>query len=242
MEDVIKKLNTIHKIQLELALEVKRVCNKYNIKYFLIAGTLLGAIRHKGFIPWDDDMDIGMLREDYEKFLKAWEKETSSKYFLQTWQTETQYALPFAKLRLNGTQYIEQNIAHLNLHSGIFIDIFPFDNTPDNELLKVIHNIKTSLLKRMLLVKLDYKFYGRSNKVKQCIYTCLALLVRLQDRNKLREKLLREIIKYNNKDSEYIVNVGGSYSYKKETIKKEWIQRRILDTFLWGLYDTTACR
>lgn len=74
-------LRKVQLAQLDMAKEVKRICNKYNINYFMDSGTLLGAVRHKGFIPWDDDLDFGMLREDYEKFLKVAPTELNSKYF-----------------------------------------------------------------------------------------------------------------------------------------------------------------
>jgi len=123
-------MEEIHKIQFEMALEVKRICQNHNIEYFLIAGTLLGAVRHKGFIPWDDDLDIGMLRIDYNKFISLAPIEMDKKYVLQTWDTDPGFALPSAKLRKSGTKYIERNSQKANIHNGIFIDIFPFDNAP----------------------------------------------------------------------------------------------------------------
>ena len=91
------QLESVHKVQLEIANEVKRICDKYNIKYFMIAGTLLGAVRHKGFIPWDDDLDIGMLRNDYNRFIKLAAKDLKEIYYLETWYTSSGYGLPYAK-------------------------------------------------------------------------------------------------------------------------------------------------
>ena len=83
-----EQLDKIHFLELKIAKEIKRICDKNNIKYFLTAGTLLGAVRHGGFIPWDDDMDIGMLRMDYEKFINACQKDLGKEFFLQTWDTD----------------------------------------------------------------------------------------------------------------------------------------------------------
>jgi len=94
------RLKTLQKILLATLLELDRVCRKNNIKYFLAGGTLLGAIRHHGFIPWDDDVDVMMLREDYEKFLRVAENDLSDRLFLQ----RANYN-PYTRLRVNGTEF-----------------------------------------------------------------------------------------------------------------------------------------
>ena len=122
-----ESLRKVQLVQLEILKEFKRVCEALNLKYMLDAGTLLGAVRHGGFIPWDDDLDVGMLRADYEKFLAEAPALLDKKYFLQTWRTDPGYGNPFAKLRMNDTIFIEKNTKTLSMHKGIFIDIFPFD-------------------------------------------------------------------------------------------------------------------
>lgn len=119
-----KKLWTIG---LDLLIEFDRVCKKHGLKYFLIGGSLLGAIRHNGFIPWDDDIDVGMLRCDYEKFLTlAYEFENP--YFLQTPYTDEGYYFSFAKLRNSNTAAISNAFRYENFNQGVFLDIFPLDN------------------------------------------------------------------------------------------------------------------
>lgn len=120
-------MNKFQEVLLEIALEVDRICKKHDIKYFLDSGTALGAVRHQGFIPWDDDLDIGMLREDYEKFLQVAQDELGDKYFLQTVDTDKYYNNFFAKIRKNDTEAIEPAIRKSKMHKGIWIDIFPFD-------------------------------------------------------------------------------------------------------------------
>lgn len=98
--------------QLEIAKEIKRVCEENEIGYFLCYGTFLGAVRHKGFIPWDDDLDLGMLRADYEKFCRIAPSALKPEFCLQTWYTDPNYGLPFGKVMLRNTIYLESKKNH----------------------------------------------------------------------------------------------------------------------------------
>ncbi len=117
----------------DIFLEVKRVCEELGIQYFIMGGTALGAVRHGGFIPWDDDFDIGMTRENYDKFIRLAQKELKAGYFLQTYQTEEHSPFYFAKVRKDNTEFIERYCRKLSIHQGIYIDIFPYDAVPDDE-------------------------------------------------------------------------------------------------------------
>ena len=124
--DVLEKLQETH---IEILSEIVRICKKHNLCYFLIYGTLIGAIRHEGFIPWDDDLDIGMPRSDYDKFMKIAKTELGEKYYLQNSDSESEYWLTFSKVRKNNTLFEEPTLAKVeeHVHKGIFVDIFPFD-------------------------------------------------------------------------------------------------------------------
>ena len=112
--------------------EFQKVCDKHHLKWFLIGGSLLGAIRHNGFIPWDDDIDIAMFREDYNKLLKVASLEFKHPFFFQTPYTDKLYR-GHAQLRYDGTTAILPEEINRNHHQGIFIDIFPFDEYPDTK-------------------------------------------------------------------------------------------------------------
>lgn len=131
-----KKRKAIWKTQLDMLELLLDVCDKHNIKIFAVAGTLLGAIRHKGFIPWDDDIDMGMLREDFNKLLEVGPSEFKEPYFFQTATTDDDYYSPLIRLRDSRTTAIINHESHNDfLHkcnNGIYIDIFPFDGLTDN--------------------------------------------------------------------------------------------------------------
>lgn len=127
-----EQLHKIQDITLGMLLEMDRICRKHNLKYSLAYGTLLGAVRHKGFIPWDDDVDVWMPRKDFINFREACGKELDSKYFYQSHETDKNYYLLFDKIRANGTVFKEEYYDKYDIHHGVYIDIFPIDNIPDS--------------------------------------------------------------------------------------------------------------
>ena len=149
-------LKQLQKIELNIVKEIDRICKKYGLIYYLGEGSMLGAIRHKGFIPWDDDMDLLMPRKDYEKFLKYAPKEISNIYEVQHSSTIKDYWSPFIKIRyLDNSLYSQSHIAHLTDHNGPLVDIFPIDNVPDKISFKQkIQAVERKYLRGMLTYKL----------------------------------------------------------------------------------------
>ena len=126
-----KLLRRLQLTELEILVEVDRVCRENNIKYCLGCGTLLGAIRHNGFIPWDDDVDVWMLRKDYERFCAVGVKALDDKYFFQNWFTDPYFNSAYGKIRKKGTRYVRVGQEKMKYKDGIYIDILPLDNLPD---------------------------------------------------------------------------------------------------------------
>jgi lipopolysaccharide cholinephosphotransferase len=120
-------LRRLHQVQLAMLLELDRVCRHLGVAYQLGAGTLLGAVRHGGFIPWDDDVDVVMLRADYQRFLREAPTLLDSSLFLQSWRSDPHFRAGFAKLRRHDSAFREELSQNSRHHHGIYIDIFPFD-------------------------------------------------------------------------------------------------------------------
>ncbi len=128
------EIHELQRIELGILLDVAALCREHGIPFFLGEGTLLGAVRHHGFIPWDDDVDLLMMREDYERFLTIAPAALAPKYEVQHPTTVKNYWSPFIKVRLvEGEQkYRQQHIAHLTDHNGPYIDIFPMESVPSD--------------------------------------------------------------------------------------------------------------
>lgn len=118
------KLRQLQLTELEMLCDFRDLCEKHNLRYFLDYGNLLGAVRHGGFIPWDDDVDVTMPYEDYRKFLKIAQEEFGDKYFLQTDVTDDQYHFCFTKIRKNGTTMVDETLLGWDIHHGAWIDVF----------------------------------------------------------------------------------------------------------------------
>ncbi len=133
------QINAVRSIELQILCEIDRICKKYDISYHLTYGTLLGAIRHEGFIPWDDDIDVAMERKEYERFKQVCKEELSDKFFYQCNETDGEYFHLMDKIRMNNTVFKETYLAKWNIHHGIYVDIFPLDFVPEGWLKRKIH-------------------------------------------------------------------------------------------------------
>lgn len=125
-------------VQLEMLKDIKKICVENDIKYFVIYGTLLGAVRHKGFIPWDDDIDIAMLSDDYKKFLEVCKTKLPEKYFLQNDETDLEYPRIWSKIRINNTCNMEREYRRLHIHYGIDMDVFELVSFSDNSIIFLV--------------------------------------------------------------------------------------------------------
>lgn len=125
-------LTSVQKESLRLLTEFDRLCKGCHLQYWLAGGTLLGAIRHKGFIPWDDDIDVAIPREDYNKFLEYAKTELDDKYVIMNCEYDSNYPLMTTRIMLKNTEFREEALKDIKCHLGIFLDVYPFDKISDD--------------------------------------------------------------------------------------------------------------
>ena len=126
-------LEKLHQVQLQILADFIEVCDKYELPYFVVYGTAIGAVRHHGFIPWDDDIDVAMLRGDYDKFCKVFQKELGQEYNLLTPEIDGRYACTVTHIQRKGTKFISEASQDLKCEQCIFMDIFPLDYVAKEE-------------------------------------------------------------------------------------------------------------
>lgn len=215
MESTKGQLEELKCIETQMFCAFIEVCSKLKLRYYLLGGTLLGAVRHHGFIPWDDDIDVGMPRDDYEVFLQKAQALLPQYLFVQSIYSDVEYVMPFAKIRNCNTAFIETSVNHLNINHGVFIDVFPLDNYPTdpNEQKKL--DRKAALLNERIAMVFNHK-EKRSwkTRIKQLAIRlyCPSLKCAIHK----REALFRSV-----PVGELVVNHGGAWG-KKEIVPAKW--------------------
>lgn len=226
-------MNELQKCELELLKEVLKVCENHGLKCFLIGGTTLGAIRHGGFIPWDDDIDIGLPRPDYDK-LMALAKEFKDPFFLQNYITDPKYPYNFAKLRNSDTTFIEKQFSHIKMNQGVYIDIFPIDGISKKN--KINFRVKLRVYTmwfRFYLIYLGrlYRPIRKKHFIKDLFVDIFALFFMPWNvghfLNKSIEKSMKKI-PY--QEANLVVNFQGA-NFSKEPLPKEYFGDGIYKKF-----------
>ena len=204
-----KNLKKLQKIELEMLKYFDEICHKHNLEYFLAYGTLIGAVRHQGFIPWDDDIDIYMKGQDYIKLVDILKDNKNKKYFFQSLETEKNYYLLWNKIRINNTVLIEKGWENIKVHKGISLDIFPlFDYPEDNSTYKKIarkYKISRLLIENNISPNGFYKSYGKFGK----ILSKILKLVPHSIRNKIVQKNVNYFANYSLNSSSYFSTDRG---------------------------------
>jgi len=214
----LEEVQELQAIELELLAELIRICKKHAITFFMAEGSLLGAVRHNGFIPWDDDIDVAMLREDYERFIAVAPGELNAKYVLQHQSVMENYWLPFAKIRLvtDSPKFRQSHIAHLTEHNGPFLDIFPLDTLPKKSSLRQkLMQIRIKFARGMITRKLKCK--PHNDPAGAAAYFCSRFFTVAQ----LHRKLDRLHKRLGNNEDQWVVNWESSYGIARETFPRK---------------------
>ena len=170
-----KTLRKAQLIILEMLVEFDAICQKHNLKYWLDSGTLLGAVRHQGFIPWDDDIDLSMPVEDYRKFKDIANDELSENIFFQTRETDKAFKFDYIKLRSNKASIVEfhEKDKEINYHQGVFVDIFPMLTIPNTEFHKAFYTDTFKLIRDVSSISLHTPNGKDHPKVREALLEAL---------------------------------------------------------------------
>lgn len=216
MEKYVRKVQLV---ELEILEEIDRICKKNNIEYFLCGGTLLGAIRHNGFIPWDDDIDIAMTRKNYNKFTRACLKDLNDKYFIDNYKVNKKCWISYTKIKKKGTLFVETKYADCYDDTNcIWVDIFPLDGIKNRmSKFQLWQKCAFDRLYTLITIKNGSNYYQNS-KIKKLIYKIILTLVPV----KFLIFLLEKIIGFYDEDKvKYLCSFSTIYGIEKETFDKE---------------------
>lgn len=193
------EINNVRNVQekiLEVMKYIDKLCRDNNIIYFIMGGTALGAVRHGGFIPWDDDLDIFMTPDQYERFKAVFYKDNSSRFVLQEWKTTPDY-LEYAKVRMNGTTFIEEAFRdNTELHQGIYVDIMILHKVPDNSFTQKIVYYESKFVTLYALSQRNWKPKSKGQKLALSALKVLPCAL-------LDKMFYRRIYHYENMDGNY---------------------------------------
>lgn len=208
-------MDLLHKVDMDIVKEVVRICDAHGFKYYMLGGTMLGAIRHKGFIPWDDDIDLGMPRDDYEAFLEIAEKELPDYFRVVNYRNDPNYQYYITRVQDTQTRVVEERIGNDSKYTCASIDIFPIDGTPNNPVARKIYFFR--VLYHRALMSLCYKDSidrkrKRSKKEKLLLWVMEHIPVeKLTTPYKQKCKIDKLLRSQKVEGSSYIGNIMGAY-------------------------------
>ena len=212
-------MDLLHQVDLNIVKEVVSICEKHGFTYYMLGGTMLGAVRHKGFIPWDDDIDLGIPRKDYEEFLRVAPKELSSYLRVVNYHTDPEYHYYITRILDTETRVEEERIGNENKYTNASIDIFPIDGTPNNAILRKIYFFR--VLYHRALMSLCYKDSidrkrprGTAEKILLWVLEKIPV-EKITTPYKQKEQIDKLLKKQKIDGAKYIGNIMGAYRTKE---------------------------
>ena len=217
------ELQELQKIELDMVKYLDCICRENQIKYFIVTGTLLGAVRHQGFIPWDDDIDVAMPRKDFEKFLNIMEQDKGY-YKVEYYTNTSKYGYPFPKMIDTRTTLIDKKMGNGEERIGVYIDIFLYDGVGTNLTFAKIYYLFLKVLKRMVfLSRRNFRMESIGKTIFFAIPWLICRVLGVERINKIFNKLAarKDFYKY-----PYVASVSGSYGLK-EILKRNLLEKTI---------------
>ncbi len=225
-----KEVTDIYEIQqMELGIMeyIHEVCQKIGVKYFLAYGSLIGAVRHNGFIPWDDDMDICMLRDDYEKLQDYMIAHPDERYELMSYKNNVNYVYPFMKVQDNHTYLVEEDV-RIDSDMGIYIDIFPVDGYEDDQAFK---DKMTKIIKKRQLSCYTFKGISNTKSVVNSIIRYVSVIIFYFTKTNKYVSQIDELAKSRKVDDYELVDYLIYKDMHKPVWKREWLEQTITGVF-----------
>jgi lipopolysaccharide cholinephosphotransferase len=226
-------LKQLQKIELENLKKIIEICEENNLRYFLIGGSLIGVIRHHGFIPWDDDVDIGLPRPDYNKFVKIAKKYLPEHMDIKTLTSEPNYKCYFTRL-INNRRKIYWEHGQYTAVIGVWTDVFPIDGLPTNPIHRKLHVFNVNLHKALYkFTQIDYVTTNKKRPIYEKVLIKFAMLThigKLLSPEKTLQKLDWILQKYDYDKAQYVWNFSGCYG-KREIVPKYQLGGERKDTF-----------
>ena len=219
--------NEVQILELNILKEFDLICKKYNLGYYMIGGTMLGAIRHKGFIPWDDDIDIAMMREDYDKLLDLRNKGEIS-LEICNFQNDKSIEVVLSRVYIKNTYFQNKYLPKMNIHNEWYFDIFPLDNVPDDYKLAKKQEREIIFIRKIINLKLqNIKHEDKKFFLKKIFQTLLFLF----PINFWLKKLDRIMKKYKNFETKMVCSMASGISYSKQSFDRDIYGSKTLYTF-----------
>ncbi len=226
------ELEEIKNIELAILKYIDHICRENKIEYFLTAGSLIGAIRHKGIIPWDDDIDIGLKRENYNKLIEILKNDENSQYFLMDYTTQTDYFYPYAKL-VDKRTVLQEKVVRKISNYGIFVDIFAYDTLPDDACLRDKRYNKQKKIQRQIVYYATKEVFGK-NKLKRLLEVIYKKYCEILGIGFILKKYNKICMQYNNADGQDMISNWPTVK-KDEAIQKKEYFNQVIDWEFDGL-------
>jgi lipopolysaccharide cholinephosphotransferase len=217
-----QEVKIAHRILLDLLVEFHKFCLENDLKYYIIGGTLLGAVRHKGFIPWDIDADVAMPRGDYNKLLSIISN-FPSKYYIQNIDTEKNFHTPKTKILVLGAKKDNPGNYVISAKTGLNLDIFPLDVPPSDANKRKIQRLKIKFFKFILILKLKMQAKPKSikGKIKHVLRRFARIILLPISNRVIIDSMTKIMTAYNNTDKGYLCSMSSHYDYNKQVMKDD---------------------